>query len=84
MTERQLDYADNVRIASQAPPQLRPGRVASVCGFRQTEEETTIEGVWVSEGTLLVLVEFEDGTSVEVPRDMLEVADADRDRSPPK
>lgn len=59
-----FDWGETVRISPTAPPGFRPGELASVCGFRASGETNTPT---THAGEPLVLVEFGDGTSEEVP-----------------
>jgi len=55
-------WGDEVAVAANAPTRFRPGSKAWVVGMRKREGDT------------LLLIEFEDGTSTEVPRDLIEAA----------
>jgi hypothetical protein len=54
----ELTWGDAIRVKADAPPEYRPGAVASVCGFRDDPAYP---------GATPVIIEFEDGSSVEVP-----------------
>jgi hypothetical protein len=54
----ELTWGDTIRVNADASPEYRPGAIASVCGFR---------GDPADPGARLVIIEFEDGSSVEVP-----------------
>lgn len=54
------DWGDTVQVSRDAPQEQRPGAIASVCGITQSNE-----------GVLLYLVEFSDGSSVEIPEDLI-------------
>jgi hypothetical protein len=64
MTEevRKPGCGDEVVVAAGAPPRFRPGARAWVVGVRTLG------------GEHLVIIEFEDGTSVEVPAAVIEAA----------
>jgi hypothetical protein len=55
-------WGDEVAVGANAPVQFRPGSKAWVVGIRKREGDT------------LLLIEFEDGTSIEVPGDVIEAA----------
>lgn len=57
-------WGDPVRVVPTAPTQFRPGELASLCGF------------WPEPGAgcVRVVLEFADGSSVEVPLDLVEDA----------
>jgi hypothetical protein len=59
-----FDWGETVRIAPAAPPSFRPGAMVSVCGYRAAGETDTPT---THAGEALVLVEYGDGSSCEVP-----------------
>lgn len=71
---RRPSWGDTVRIKDGAPPVMRPGRLAAVCGMREVEiaEQASQFGCVI--GTVLYLVEFGDGSSVEIPEVLLKIA----------
>jgi hypothetical protein len=58
----ELTWGDEVRIKLDAPPEYRPGATAWAVGFREDPADPP---------AMLVIVEFEDGSSVEVPEDVV-------------
>lgn len=68
---------DTVRIKNDASPAMRPGSLASVCGLRAAETAEQAKPFGCAVGTTLCLVEFGDGSSVEIPEALLEVASDD-------
>lgn len=67
-------YGDAVRIAATAPVEQRPGSIASVCGMRTVPVGTADGGQHpenASSDTRLYLVEFADGSSVEIAEEYL-------------
>jgi hypothetical protein len=70
---RSPTWGDTVRIKTGALPLMRPGGLAAVCGIRTIETVEQAEQFSRPIGTALYLVEFDDGTSVEVPESLLEV-----------
>lgn len=58
VAHRDLDYGETVLVGPSAPTKYRPGSRASVVGL-PTETRN------------LVVIEFEDGTSIEVPPETL-------------
>ena len=70
-------WGDTVRVKSNADPEMRPGGLAAVCGIRQVEtaEQERLFGCPV--GTTLYLVEFGDGSELEVPGVWIEVVPDD-------
>lgn len=70
-----FDWGCTVRVKSKDPPEL-----ASVCGFRKVETEEVAAEYDARVGEYLVLVEFGDGASREVPAAILEVVTGDERR----
>jgi len=62
-----INYGDTVTIAANAPKHYRPGVMGSACGFRTVASERESMAVAEPVGTPLWLVEFSDGTAMEVP-----------------
>lgn len=63
-----FDWGDTVRI--MGPQDL--GRVGSVCGFRIVDTDLLARQFGTNLGDWLVLVEFGDGSSKELPASRLE------------
>ena len=75
MTERspyKFDWGETVRVSKNAPVRFRPTQLSSVCGFRhiETEEQSVIFGAPM--GAVVCLIEFGDGSSIEIPEQLLE------------
>ena len=68
-----LTWGDTVRVKADASAELRPGRLAAVCGMREVETQEQANEFGSAIGTMLYLVEFADGGSLEIPGDSLEV-----------
>jgi hypothetical protein len=56
---------------------MRPGALAAVCGIRAVETVEQARQFDCAIGTILYLVEFGDGTSIEIPDIYLELAPDD-------
>ncbi len=67
-----FDWGEAVRVTRDAPREYRPGSVASVCGFRERSPSAP-PGTTVAQSAL-VLVEYEDGSSLEIPVRFVEKA----------
>lgn len=65
------DYGDSVTVNNNAPARYRPKAKGSLCGVRRVEMDEQAKAANTSVGTTLWLVEFEDGSSVEVPEEYL-------------
>ncbi len=62
-----FEWGSTVRVLSDPD-----NRLASVCGFRQVETSSTAAEFGVAIGAYLVLVEFDDGSSSEIPASQLQ------------
>jgi hypothetical protein len=69
-------WGDTVRIASKAPSDLRPGLFGSVCGIRTIDSENLARLMKEQIGTVLLLIEFGDGHTVEIPERFLDQAES--------
>ena len=58
--QSEFDWGQPVRVRSDAPIEMHPGEIASVCGIRSIENEQ-----WY-------LIEFGNGFTIEVPSMVLE------------
>ena len=81
-----LQWGDSVIVKPGARPAWRPGVRAEVCGVRQVETPDVAATFGAAVGTQLLLIEFSDGSSVEVPeavieRDELRLAGDDKIRA---
>jgi hypothetical protein len=70
---RRPTWGDTVRVKHDAPTAMRPGALASVCGSRTAETTDQANHFGCAIGTTLLLVEFSDGSSLELPEALLEV-----------
>jgi hypothetical protein len=66
-------WGNAVRIKSEAGPDMRPGSLASVCGMTEVKTRVLAEALGCAIGTTVFTVEFEDGSSIEIPEALLEV-----------
>jgi hypothetical protein len=62
-----FNWGDNAAIASDAPADARPGAEVSVCGMRTIETAQQAAAAGHPVGTILYVVEFGDGSALEVP-----------------
>lgn len=67
-------WGDTIRIRHHAPTEMLPGQLASVCGMREIENDDQAKQFSRPVGTRVLLVEFADGRAVELPEDLVEVA----------
>ena len=74
--DMKYDYGDSVTVNNNAPEGYRPQAKGSLCGVRQVETDEQAKAANTSVGTTLWLVEFEDGSSIEVPEEYLTLLDS--------
>ena len=67
-------WGDTVMIRADAPPNLYPGAIASVCGIREVETLDQERRFGSPIGTQIYLIELQDGTSIEISEKWLETA----------
>jgi hypothetical protein len=60
ITNFKYDWGQEVRVTTNSPDSLRPGSAGSVCGMREFN------------GGRFYLVEFSDGTAIEILEEFLE------------
>lgn len=70
---RRPSWGDTVRIKSNAPTEMQPGRLAAVCGMRELENDDQAKQFKRPIGTTVLLIELSDGHSLEIPEDLTEV-----------
>jgi hypothetical protein len=68
-----FEWGDEVRILDPAVVAEQGYGVASVCGFRVVDHESTAREFGVSLGACLVLIELPSGESLELPAGKLEL-----------
>lgn len=71
MSAPKLDFGAPVRTLPHIPIDYRPRERGWVCGVREvaTESEAVAAGVRI--GTVLYIIEFDDGSSMEIPEEYL-------------
>lgn len=70
-------WGDAVRIRRGVAPEMRPGAVASVCGQRTAETLERARAFQCEIGTIVYLVELEDGCSLEIAAPFVELLDGE-------
>ena len=70
-------WGNTVKVKQTAPPVLRPGQYASVCGIREIENREQELKFCSPVGTTLYLIEFGDGISFEIREDLIELVEDD-------
>jgi hypothetical protein len=62
-----FSWGDTVQVRAEAGAAMRPGAIAGVVGIRVADDEAMARKFEVAIGCKLYLIEFGDGTAVEVP-----------------
>ena len=68
------DYGQTVRTVATVPPPIKPGTEVSIVGMTKLDHPREIFNVFYPAGTDVYLIEYADGTSVEVPEEYIEFA----------
>ena len=66
------DYGETVRITTSAPSPLIPGDVADVVGMIEMVQPRELLGKLCPKGTIAYIIEFSDGSSMEVTEHCIE------------
>ena len=67
-------WGDTIRINDDAPDDMRPGWLAAVCGMRELENDDQAKQFERAIGSRVLLVEFGDGHAIELPEDLVAIA----------
>jgi hypothetical protein len=70
MTSNKFTWGDSVLIRIDSTEVYHPGGVGSICGMRNA---TAKESADSEEGTVIYVVEFADGSSMEIPERYIEL-----------
>ncbi len=65
-------WGDAVLIKKDAPNNFRPGEFASICGMNKIAAKNETNETHCDNWEWLYIIEYEDGSSVEVPESYLE------------
>ena len=73
MTEPKFEFGrnENVAIAENAPAKFRPLELAWVISGRVVEDDVQAQAVGYPVNAILYLVEYADGSDVEIPGEFL-------------
>ena len=66
-------WGDAVQVCASAPEEFRPNAYGSVCGLRQTCANAAAPSVVADGCRYLYTVEYSDGTSAEIPEELLQL-----------
>lgn len=69
-----FDWGDTVIIKQIAPKHYKPGARGSICGMRTIDSLETAKQFNQMIGSVLFLVEFNDGETLEVPNFFLSIS----------
>lgn len=67
----EITWGDAVLISLHAPAEFQPGAQGSVCGFRDVKQHVGSGDGDSSSEQRLYLVEFPNGTAIEIPAYLL-------------
>lgn len=67
-------WGDTVRVKPNAPPKFAPGKIGSVCSFDLIETDIRAEHTGAEIGDYCHVVEWIDGSDIEIPAKWLEKA----------
>lgn len=67
-----FSWGDSVRVKRDAPGNFANFEFASVCGIRTVDDAKVAEEFGVPMHTVLYIVEFSNGSSIEIPENYLE------------
>jgi hypothetical protein len=65
-------WGDSVRVKAGAPAAMRPGALAAVCAMTEIENDAQAKEYEAPIGSTVYLIEFGDGTSIEIPEAWIE------------
>ena len=71
MKNNKYSWGDSIKVKAEAPIHLNPGNVGEVVGFFEIESNEESEKYNKNVGTYIYLIEFTDGTQIEIPEDFL-------------
>jgi hypothetical protein len=69
----EFTWGDAVIVKPAAKAQFRPGSIAEIVGMRKVETKAQEKDFDASIGSALYLIEFQDGSSLEIPGALLEM-----------
>jgi len=70
--DNKFTYNDLIQIKSEAPKFYFPEKIGVICGFTKIKTQRLVDKYKSEIGTWVYIVEFEDGSSIEVPECYLE------------
>ncbi|MGL5627153.1 MAG: hypothetical protein ACRDDW_06565 [Candidatus Rhabdochlamydia sp.] len=72
MNESEYTWNDYVIIDKDAPEQFHPGEIGVICGMSEIEFEEIAKKYYAELGDWFYLIEFKDGSSIQVAGRFLE------------
>ena len=72
MSEFRYDYGQTVRVSAHAPGAFRPGQLVAVVGMHRIERDDHALQMGHPVGTVLYTIEYDDGSSVQIPEEYIE------------
>jgi hypothetical protein len=70
--DNKFTWGDAVIVKKNASPIYRPGEFASICGIDKITTQKEADELNCKNGEWIYIVEYEDGSSIEIPECYLE------------
>ena len=70
--DNKFDWGESVKVKDTAPPQFRPGQIASVCGMIKIKTKILTDKYKSDIGEWIYTIEYIGGTDIEIPECYLE------------
>ena len=70
--DNKFTWGDAVLIKQDSPKPYRPGEFASICGIDKVISQKEADQFLCKNGEWIYLIEYEDGSSIEIPELYLE------------
>jgi len=72
MPEFRYHYGQTVRVSAHARKSFRPGELVAVVGMWKVSNNEQAHHTGHPVGTVLYLIEYDDGSSIEIPEEYIE------------
>ena len=73
-----FDYGQTAQVVESAPENVRPGTIVSVVGMTWDKEGGDSPWGFFPAGTDFYLIEYEDGSSIEVPEEYIKAVEGEQ------
>lgn len=68
-------YGDSTKVKENAPKKFRPGEYVAICGITIIDNDYLSLKYNFKKGTITYTIEFDDGSDILIPEDLLEETD---------